>query len=141
MQQHDYDPPEQFGGSTAAVLRCMRELVELTGQDRTDGPPVLELQFDDIVTLTSLAADAPQPFLCVSVYLPRRTLAPCAAPPLATPAYPGGEWLWDASEGRYIVLHNIDIRQLADEPGLLDAILAAKDRAGAWLLSVTGKRA
>ncbi len=141
MQQHDYDPPEQFGGSASAVLRCLRELVALTGQDRTDAPPVLELQFGDILTLTSLAFDAPQPFLCVSVYLPRCALVAAAAPPLASPAYPGGEWLWDASEGRYIILHSIEIGQLADEPGLLDAILAAKDRAGAWLLSVSGKRA
>jgi hypothetical protein len=137
MQQHDYVPPAEFGGSAAAVLRCLRELVELTGQDSAGGPPVLELQFDEIVTLTSLAADAPQPFLCVSVYLPRRALVAAAAPPLASPGYAGGEWLWDASEGRYIVLHNIGIEQLADETALLDAILAAKDRAGAWLSSVS----
>ncbi|NHZ32674.1 hypothetical protein [Massilia rubra] len=137
MQQHDYVPPEEFGGSAAAVLRCLRELVELTGQQSTGGPPVLELQFDEIVTLTSLAADAAQPFLCVSVYLPRRTLAAAAAPPLASPGYPGGEWLWDASEGRYIILHNIGIGQLADETSLLDAIMDARDKAGAWLLSVS----
>jgi hypothetical protein len=94
----------------------MRELVELTGQGRADGPPVLELQFDDILTVTSLAAEAPQPF---------------------RPGYPGGEWLWDASEGRYIILHNIGIERLVDETGLLDAILAAKDQAAAWLLSVS----
>ncbi|MFS2008021.1 hypothetical protein ACEN9F_30880 [Duganella sp. CT11-25] len=115
----------------------MRELVELTGQGRTDGPPVLELQFDDILTVTSLAAEAPQPFLCVSVYLPRRALLPEAAAPLSSPGYPGGEWLWDASEGRYIILHNIGIERLVDETGLLDAILAAKDQAAAWLLSVS----
>ncbi|MFB9241738.1 hypothetical protein IV454_18865 [Massilia antarctica] len=137
MQQHDYVPPEAFGGSAAAVLRCLRELVELTGQDSAGGPPVLELRFDDIVTLTSLAADAPQPFLCVSVYLPRRALVPAAAAPLACPGYPGGEWLWDASEGRYIILHHIGIEQLVDETDLLDTILAAKDKACAWLLSVS----
>ncbi|RSZ61080.1 hypothetical protein HF313_16555 [Massilia atriviolacea] len=137
MQQHDYVPPEAFAGSAAAVLRCLRELVALTGLGSADGPPVLELQFDDIVTLTSLAADAPQPYLCVSVYLPRRALAPSAAAPLASPGYPGGEWLWDASEGRYIILHDIGIEQLADETSLLDAILAAKDKASAWLLSVS----
>lgn len=137
MQQHNYAPPEEFGGSVAAVLRCMRELVALTGQSQGDGPPVLELQFDDVLTTTSLAAEAPHPFLCVSVHLPRRELAAAAAPPLAGPGYAGGEWLWDASEGRYIILHNIGIEQLVDETGLLDAILTAKDRAWAWLLSVS----
>jgi hypothetical protein len=137
MRHHDYVPPEEFGGSAAAVLQCMRELVALTGQGRADGAPVLELQFDDILTVTSLSPKEPQPFLCVSVYLPRRALVAAAAPPLAVPGYPGGEWLWDASEGRYIILHNIGIEQLVDETGLLDAIMTAKDKAAAWLVSVT----
>jgi hypothetical protein len=140
MQQHDFVPPEAFGGSAAAVLRSLRELAELSGQDSSGMPPVLELQFDDIVTVTALVADSAQPFLCVSVYLPRRALVPGAETPPASSPYAGAEWLWDASEGRYIILHNIGIDQLVDEPGMLDAIMDAKDRAAAWLLSVSRDR-
>jgi hypothetical protein len=47
--------------------------------------------------------------------------------------------LWDASEGRYVILHRIGIEHLVDERGLLDAILDAKDRATAWMAQASAE--
>jgi hypothetical protein len=125
---------DKFDGSAARVLRFMRELVELTGQGRADDCAVVELQFDGVLTVTSLSVEEPAPFLCIAVYLPRRE-SPLAAPPslAGTTFADDSELLWDASEGRYVILHRIGIEHLVDERGLFDAILDAKDRAAAWM--------
>jgi hypothetical protein len=137
MQQRTSVPPDSLAdadsnaATPAALLRLMRELVELTGQQRADGLAVLELQFEEILTVTSLSTQQPAPFLSVALYLPRRPHT--AAPALSAPPYAGGELLWDASEGRYVILERCAVETLGDERGVFDAILDAKDRAAAWL--------
>ncbi|MET3133318.1 hypothetical protein AAKU55_003608 [Oxalobacteraceae bacterium GrIS 1.11] len=137
MQQQATVSSDKFDGSPAHILRFMRELVELTGQGTAGDCPVLELQFDEVVTKTSLHVGQAAPFLCIAVYLPRRTLAPSVTPSLAGTIFADkSELLWDAGDGRYVILHKIGIDCLPDERSLFDAILDAKDRAVAWQASV-----
>lgn len=124
----------QFDGSPGAILSFMREMVELTGQGSAGVAPVLELQFDHVVTFTSLNTASPRPALCIVVHLPRdpawRYASPAHQMALLSS---GGELLWDAGEGRYVMLETVSIDQLPDECSLFDAVLDAKDRALEWL--------
>jgi hypothetical protein len=134
MSQYDTAADAEFDGSPGAVLRFMREMAGLTGEGQSGASPVLELQFDRVLTMTSLSVTPPAPALCISVHLPRDPDLPGAAPGRdALTLEDGGELLWDAGEGRYVILHRIPIAGLTDERALFDAVLDAKDRALAWL--------
>ncbi len=133
MDQADDDGQQDFDGSPQAILRFLRELVDMTGDVAAGASPVLRLQFGDVDTVTSLAG-SPQPFLCIAVHLPRRPGDVPAPPPGARPD-DDCTFLWDAGEGRYMMLRKVGIAQLPDERSVFDAILEAKDRACGWFAS------
>lgn len=134
LLQDSPDSLTQFDGTPGAILSFMREMVELTGQGRAGMTPVLELQFDHVVTFTSLNAEPPRPELCIVVHLPRDAGSQYVSPlHQVVPLAAGGELLWDAGEGRYVMLETVSIDRLTDECSLFDAVLDAKDRALDWL--------
>lgn len=134
MSELDSFANADFDGSPGAILQFMREMVELTGQGEGGDNPLLELQFDDVITITSVSIAEPQPAVCIVVYLPRDPAQPGAVPCSGLPALAhGGELLWDAGEGRYTMLYKVPINRLPDERSLFDAVLDAKDQALAWM--------
>ena len=126
MQNDAGTAPGALDGSPARIAALLRELIELTGLDE-DGESVLELQFGDILTRTALHAPDGND-LVITARLP-----PCGDGGYRPPHGQHMEFLWDADAGRYIGLRVVPIGSLADERGVLDAILATADMAAAWL--------
>lgn len=124
----------EFDGSAGAILQFVREMSVLSGQGDGGDHPVLELRFDDVVTVTSVSVALPLPAVCIVVHLPCSPELPGAMPSGGLPAPAnGGELLWSASEGCYMMLFKVPITRLPDERSLFDAVLDAKDHALAWL--------
>ena len=124
----------RLDGSLSRITALLRELIGLTGHDE-GAVPVLELQFGDILTRTTLHA-LDKNYLLITAILPKCGDSGLAWVPSATePAPPGRdmEFLWHADEGRYIGLRMVPIGSLPDERSVMDAILATSDRASAWM--------
>jgi hypothetical protein len=128
-------------GSIAAMDRLLRELAEITAQDDSDhAAPVLELQFGDIATRTTLLNNAGMQCLSIIALLPRSgrvnysTRTHTLLSDVITPAE-DMELLWHADEGRYILLRHMPISDFADDISVLDAILDTADRSRAWYIS------
>lgn len=114
-------------GSLARITALLRELIAMTGQDE-DGVPVLELQFGDILTRTTLHA-LDKNYLVITAILPKGGDSPPA------PHGQDMEFLWHADDGRYVGLRMVPIVSLPDERSVMDAILAASDEASAWMMA------
>lgn len=114
--------------AAAHTLRVLTELVELAGQSN-DGyaGPMLELQFDGILTRTTFIEEGDIPQLAIAAFLPHssRRLEEVSLKP--------EKMLWDAGEGKYVMLRQVPAVQLPDERSLMDAILDTYDQAKAWL--------
>src|SRR6478736_5356057 len=127
MQQNmeSFLSPQEAAAHTRRVLS---ELVELAGQGNQEYTgPMLELQFDDILTRTSFIEDGEIPLLSIAAFLPRTTR------PLEEVSLKPEKMLWDAGEGKYVMLRHVPAAVLGDERGVMDAILDTYDQAKAWL--------
>jgi len=138
------DAPGTLDGSLSRISALLRELIGLTGHEAGD-VPVLELQFGDVLTRTTLHA-LDRNYLLVTAILPRcgdsrhvcvpSGTCPSGTCPSGTCPAPHGqdmEFLWHADEGRYIGLRMVPIGTLRDERSVMDAILATSDKASAWM--------
>lgn len=134
-----FETPGMLDGSVTAMRRFLRDMAELTDDDDAGhGEPVLRLQFDDIVTVTSLLAHDNPPCLLVTALLPRDGQAAHSSismqqPAVAMTAVCTSEALWDSDVGRYVMSHRIPLSLLEDEREVLDAILDVSDHAKAWM--------
>jgi hypothetical protein len=118
------------------VRQLLGELIALADQDGAQRP-ALELLVGDVLTHTSVEARGRQRYLCVTALLPPGVpQTPGAAlpePASDTEARGDVELMWHADLGRHIVVHNIPLDRLADQRGVMDAILDTADLAQRWL--------
>ncbi|WP_143133363.1 hypothetical protein [Pseudoduganella namucuonensis] len=123
----------------AQLTRLLRELVELTGEEA--GPvPMLELQFGDILTRTTVQASDGN-YLVITAMLPQcgeEGYVAQASEVGSTLAAQGMEYLWHADEGRHIGVRRVPLTELTDERGVMDAILTTSDQAAAWFSTRCG---
>lgn len=135
-----------FSNPNEKMHQFLEEMVELTGQiDNTRSTPVLELQFGDIQTITSMSENGKTPCLSITALLPRSNETPkvmqgtnqCSAPEILAK---NRDMLWDADEGRYVMVRKIPIADLPDGRSVLDTILDTFDQATDWFASLTSYR-
>ncbi|MFC7516077.1 hypothetical protein ACFQUU_13765 [Herbaspirillum sp. GCM10030257] len=138
VQPEISDAADALDGSAGGMNRLLQDLVELAGQaDQTHFAPVLELRFGDVNTRTTVVINGEVQCLSITVLLPRseqpeygvRLPGQFAASQSRAGEY---EFLWHADEGCYVVVRNIPVNTLADEAGVLDAILDTSEFAKAW---------
>lgn len=121
--------------------QLLRELAEITAQDDSDHTaPVLELQFGDIETRTTLLNNNGMQCLSIIALLPRSGRVNYSSrlhTPLSNTVASAEdmELLWHADEGRYILLRHMPISDFADDISVLDAILDTADTSRAWYIS------
>lgn len=122
--------------SVAGMKRFLRDLVELAGQvDCTHAMPVLELEFGDVLTRTTVSTDEAIPCLSIIALLPRSEQLNYQPSGVIQPAPGKAEFFWHADDGRYVVIRNIPVADLPDEPSVMDAIMDTSDEAKAWFAS------
>lgn len=127
--------------------RLLRELAEITAQDDNDhAAPILELQFGDISTKTTLLNNNGMQCLSIIALLPRSGRVNYSSPthtPLSDviATAENMELLWHADEGRYILLRHMPISGFTDDISVLDAILDTADRSRSWYISALQLRA
>lgn len=135
---NDDDSNGILDGTVESVSRLLQDLVLLAGQeDARHALPVLELQLGEVFTITSLinvdglaylSITAILPKLRALEFLPQVTLHSLTPTTLAC----DGELLWHADQGRYVLVRQIALSSLADEPAVMDAIMDSSDQAAAW---------
>ena len=132
LQEDSFISAGALDGSVDAMSRFLKYMAGLVGVPGNDDVPVLTLQFGEILTATSLMVSGDLPCLSITALLPRYELPGhfSAVVPEAS------ELLWDADEGRYVLVRKIPIALLPDERSVLDAILEASDSAKSWFASV-----
>ncbi|WP_211474769.1 hypothetical protein [Collimonas humicola] len=142
------DTPDHAGaldGSVAGMRRFLYELVEMTAQGAaSDATPLLELQFGDVLTVTSLSTAHGAACLEVTAFLPRQQQAgyfPQSSLPAAAGPAAGSdcEFLWHADEGRYVAVRKIALADLPDERSVMDAIMDTSDLAVMWLVAASAE--
>lgn len=96
---------------------------------------MLELQFENILTKTSLAEGSDGASrLSIAAFLPRSDHPDYATrPPEDASSFETKTFLWDADEGRHVMLRYVPLDAVQDERHLMDAILETFDEAKAWL--------
>ena len=132
MPQDPTIAPGTLDGSVAQLVHLLRELVEMTGED-TGSVPVLELQFGDILTRTTVQSSGGN-YLLITARLPRCDDTGY----VAQQEEQGMEYLWHADEGCHIAVRRVPVAELPDERSVMDAILATSDQAAAWFASRRG---
>jgi hypothetical protein len=136
--QHNLDTTVKLDGSVSCVKRLLQELVELAGQDDyIDATPVLELQFGEVLTRTTLSVKRGIQCLSVVAELPRTEKLNYLSPPSrlldsSLVSDSETELLWHADEGRYAVVSNTPISEIAEDVSVLDTILDTSEQARAW---------
>jgi hypothetical protein len=123
-------------GSLVSLTGFLRELAALAGQGGTH-IPILELQFGDIETRTTVERIGKSEFLTVTALLPRSECPPYLSPkpaallPTGVPQQ-AATILWDKEELRYIATRRVPVSDLPDERSVMDAILQTSDEAIGW---------
>jgi hypothetical protein len=126
-------------GSIGQLTRFLRELIEMTGQE-AGAVPVLELQFGEILTTTTIQTDDGN-CLLITALLPKCRPSPYLSQAAASHFLQNADdihYLWHADEGRYIGLRRIQISGLNDERSVMDAIMATADQAANWFSTRRG---
>jgi hypothetical protein len=143
--QDNAETTGKLDGSEADLTRFLQELVGLADQsDNAHQGPLLHLQFGDVLTLTSLAGSGGICYLTIAALLPHSDRLDYLPQPSAqaigmSNIYTENEFLWDADEGRYVIIHKIPIAELLDERDVFDAILNCADDASAWFATANAK--
>lgn len=137
MQQETLYSTGKLDGSAAGMKRLLQELVELAGQVNDVQTPVLELQFGDVLTKTTVSVSRGIQCLSVIALLPRTEklnhLSPSSRLLASSPTSEREtELLWHADEGRYVVVCNTPISDLPEDVSVLDTILDTSEQARAW---------
>ena len=117
----------------------LKEMVSLTGQNSNnlDAAPVLELQFGDVRTFTTVLSKAEVPVLFITAFLPRDERLFYSELFLSNAAL-GMEkmqdtaCMWHVDEGGYAMIRKVPLRLLHNEPSVFDAILDTADQAEQW---------
>lgn len=142
------DTPDHAGaldGSVAAMRRFLCELVEMTAQgDASAATPLLELQFGDVLTVTSLSTAHGAACLVVTAFLPRSQQAAyfpqsSLAPAADSAAGSDCEFLWHADQGRHVAVRKIALADLPDERSAMDAIMDTADLAARRLAAASAE--
>jgi hypothetical protein len=136
VQQKILDGPYPLN-SADGMQWLLQELVDLAGQhDDLAAAPVLELQFGDVVTRTTLAVnDGVQ---CLSVVAELPMTKHIGQPPQSSRPLPSSttqqrtEVMWHAGAGRYIIVSTTPISELPKDTSVLDTILDTSEYARAW---------
>lgn len=126
----------ELNGNPSKVNAFVRELIEMTGQ-LDAAPDVLELQFGDVLTRTSVQI-AEFSWLVTMAFLPKcgdSQFMPQAAMVLSLPVGGNLELFWHADEGRYVGIRRTLVSELPDERSVMDAILATAEDAAAWFVA------
>jgi hypothetical protein len=130
---------EGLDGSAASMHRLLGELVSLAGQaDESHTAPVLELQFGDLITRTSIRQRDDVDYVVVVVELPKLDNAALmtgasSASGIFQADEGDAEMLWHAEKGRHVVVRHIPVAVFPDEASVFDAIMDSADRVSAWL--------
>ncbi|WP_147375917.1 hypothetical protein [Noviherbaspirillum cavernae] len=138
VQLEIFDAAGVLDGSAGSMNSFLRDLVELAGQvDQTHVAPVLELQFGEVITRTAVVLGGEAQYLSITALLPRgeQPESSVRLPRHFAASRPRAgeyEFLWHADEGCHVVVRNIPVKDLADEAGVLDAILDTSEFAKAW---------
>jgi len=136
LQEDWTEQSGELNGSASQLHAFVRELIEMTGR-RDAAPDVLELQFGDVLTRTSVQ-EAERSWLMVMAYLPKcrgSQFAPSESVALSAPASGNLEIFWHADEGRYVGIRRIPVTDLPSERSVMDAVLATAEDAAAWFSS------
>jgi len=132
LQDDTLDDTGALDGSVTAMCRFLEQMAALADEPGDgSGAPLLKLLFGDIDTVTSISAGGGVPCLSITALMPRRAV-PDPLQAVRSPAPHDSEILWDAGEGRYVMVRRTPVAQFADERSVLDAILNAADDAKAW---------
>ena len=126
-------------GSVTQVIRFLRDLIELSGQEAQE-VPVLELQLGEILTRTTVQT-VDGNYLLITAYMPkcrRSHYVSRTNMDASSQAERDMEYLWHADEGRHIGVRKIPLTRLPDERSLMDAILTTADQAADWFYSRRG---
>ena len=117
----------------------LKEMVSLAGQgdNNPETVPVLELQFGDIRTRTTISLKAEAPAMSITALLPRDERLVYSESSLSDATLGEQQMmdtacLWHADEGRYAMARNVPLRQLQQEWDVFDAILDTADQAEQW---------
>lgn len=141
--QQTVDTTVKLDGSVSCMKRLLQELVELAGQDEhMESTPVLELQFGDVLTRTTVSVNRGVQCLSVVAELPKTEKLNALSPPSrlldSSPISDSEvELLWHANEGHYVVVSNTPISELPEDVSVLDAILDTSEQARAWFSVVS----
>ena len=133
MAHATVDAGAALNGSARALRAVLSELAYLTGCDAVPQAPVLQLQFDAIVTLSTVETGHGAARLLVRALLPPlvgagpATIMPVTAPDTAC--------VWNAAADRVELWRRVGVSRLRDETAVLDAIAASGERAEAWLIT------
>jgi hypothetical protein len=133
LRQESTNAAGPLDGSAAQVIRFLRELIEMTGEE-AQSVPVLELQLGDILTRTTVQSDDGY-YLLITAFLPKCRNAGYiaqASAAVSKQAEQGIEYLWHADEGRHMGVRRVALADLPDERSVMDAILTTSDQAAAW---------
>lgn len=133
--QAEHPESSEFDGSGQAANALLAELCALCGQDAAS-PPVLELQFGQVVTRTAVDCAAGGAWLNISARLPELG-QDGYAPQGRNARFDGLDCMWHADEGCHIAVRRIALARLGDERSVMDAILETADMAQAWHASLT----
>ncbi|MEN3365108.1 MAG: hypothetical protein V7606_2382 [Burkholderiales bacterium] len=136
MQQNIPENPSPLN-SAAGMRWLLNELVDLAGQhDELAATPVLELQFGDVVTRTTVAIN--DGIQCLSVVAELPLTEHIGQPPQSSRPLPTSitqqrtELSWHADSGRYVVVSTTPVSALPEDTSVLDAILDTSEYARAW---------
>ena len=133
MQQAPTIANDILDGSVTQVIRFLRDLIQLSGQE-AQGVPVLELQLGEILTRTAVQT-MDRNYLLITAYMPkcRRSHYVSQVSAGASAQAEGCiEYLWHGDEGRHIGVRKVPVTELSDERSVMDAILTTSDQAAAW---------
>lgn len=135
MEDDQIEPTGELNGCVTQVARFLRELIEMTGQDAaTTHSAILELQFGEILTKTSIQSDEKN-YLLIMAFLPKCRRSQFMPRSGDTHAQGDLEFFWHADEGRHIGVRRIPVAELEDERSVMDAILSTSEQASAWFSS------
>lgn len=127
------------------VVRMQHFLAEIAEFGGQAGAPLIELQFGDVATVTSLLLEAPGPSLSITAHLPRQEefsffdMSHCWIFFSDTALTACSELLWHADSGHYVVIRQIPVLDLPDERSVLDAIMDTSTDAASWLSRISGQ--
>lgn len=125
-------------GTPGSAYQLLTDLVALAGQENTTHTsPVLELQFGEVLTKTSLIKFDGLDYLSITAILPEQpAFEYLSASDLqrirSQDCGTDNELLWHADQGQYVLMRKISLTAFADDTALMDAIMDSADQASAW---------